>query len=132
VRFSIGLAFLFAARASGADKGHRGGHEVHCVYWQCISLLYFISLPQDCYKCYGLHLVRVIMNGNSGDFLPLERAEILYSMSFFLLKGILSEQSRLLHQVLDEHMHVCHSGCVSLLNCQFLFIVGLPAAVSLV
>jgi hypothetical protein len=39
------------------------------------------------------------MNENSGDFFPLERVEILYSMIFFLLKGILSEKSRLLHQM---------------------------------
>lgn len=69
-------------------------HEVHSIYWRCISLLYFRSLPQDCYRTYEPHLVGLIVDGSTGDFLPFERAEILRSMSFFLLKGSLSEQSR--------------------------------------
>uniref|UniRef100_A0A453PQ54 separase n=1 Tax=Aegilops tauschii subsp. strangulata TaxID=200361 RepID=A0A453PQ54_AEGTS len=55
---------------------------------------YFRSLPQGCYRTYEPHLIGLIMNENTGDFLSLERAEILCSMSFFLLKGFLSEQSR--------------------------------------
>jgi separase len=34
------------------------------------------------------------MDRSIGDFLPLECAEILFNMSFFLLKSPLSEQSR--------------------------------------
>ncbi|XP_044951659.1 separase [Hordeum vulgare subsp. vulgare] len=85
---------LKTARALGAQGGKNEVHEVHSIYWQCISLLYFRSLPQGCYRTYEPHLIGLIMNENTGDFLSLERAEILYSMSFFLLKGILSEQSR--------------------------------------
>ncbi|XP_062221862.1 separase [Phragmites australis] len=92
-RYLVSL-LLKIARALGAHGGNYGAHEVHSVYWQCISLLYFRSLPQGCYRSYGPHLIGLIMNGNTGDFLSLERAEILYSMSFFLLKGFLSEQSR--------------------------------------
>ncbi|TVU28695.1 hypothetical protein EJB05_20225, partial [Eragrostis curvula] len=92
-RYLVSL-LLKTARVSGAHKGHFGAHEVHSVYWQCISLLYFRSLPQDSYKFYGPYLVKAIMDESIGDFLPLERAEILYSMSFYLLKGIISEQSR--------------------------------------
>lgn len=69
-------------------------HDVHIIYWQCISLLYFRSLPQDCYRMYEPYLVGLIMDGSTGDFLPFERAEILQSMTIFLLKGSLSEQSR--------------------------------------
>ncbi|XP_037451889.1 separase-like isoform X2 [Triticum dicoccoides] len=85
---------LKTARALGAQGGKHGAHEVHSIYWQCISLLYFRSLPQGCYRTYEPHLIGLIMNENTGDFLSLERAEILCSMSFFLLKGFLSEQSR--------------------------------------
>ncbi|CAM0943846.1 unnamed protein product [Alopecurus aequalis] len=85
---------LKTARALGAQGGKHGVHEVHSIYWQCISLLYFRSLPQGCYRTYGPHLIGLLMNENTGDFLSLERAEILYSMSFFSLKGLLSEQSR--------------------------------------
>jgi separase len=89
------LVFPSAARALGA---HGGRHEVHNVYWQCISLLYFKSLPEGCYSTYGPHLISLIMNGNIDDYLPLERAEILHSLSFFsLIKGSLPEQSRLFH-----------------------------------
>uniref|UniRef100_K3Z105 separase n=1 Tax=Setaria italica TaxID=4555 RepID=K3Z105_SETIT len=49
---------------------------------------------EDCYRTYEPHLVGLIVDGSTGDFLPFERAEILRSMSFFLLKGSLSEQSR--------------------------------------
>jgi separase len=87
-------ALPFAARALGAQGGKHGAHEVHSIYWQCISLLYFRCLPQGCYTTYGPHLIGLIMNVNTGDFLSLECAEILYSISFFLLKGSLSEQSR--------------------------------------
>ena len=83
-----------AARTLGAQGGKHGAHEVHSIYWQCISLLYFRSLPQGCYRTYGPRLIELIMNENTGDFLSLERAEILCSMSSFLLKGFLSEQSR--------------------------------------
>ncbi|XP_022681893.1 separase [Setaria italica] len=60
---------LKKARAMGAHNGEYGAHEIYNIYWQCISLLYFRSLPQ-------------------------ERAEILHSMSLFVLKGFLPEQSR--------------------------------------
>ncbi|KAM0870738.1 hypothetical protein ACQ4PT_039815 [Festuca glaucescens] len=60
---------LKTARTLGAQGRIHGAHEVHSIYWRCISLLYFRSLPQ-------------------------ERAEILCSMSSFLLKGFLSKQSR--------------------------------------
>lgn len=85
---------LKTARTLGAQGGKHGAHEVHSIYWQCISLLYFRSLPQGCYRTYGPRLVELIMNENTGDFFYLERAEILCSMSSFLLKGFLSEQSR--------------------------------------
>ncbi|KAG8072566.1 hypothetical protein GUJ93_ZPchr0006g41913 [Zizania palustris] len=85
---------LKIARGLGAHGGLHGAHEVHNIYWQCISLLYFRSLPQECYRTYELNLIRLIMDENIGDFLSLERAEILYSMSLFSLKGMLSEQSR--------------------------------------
>ncbi|XP_072151631.1 separase isoform X3 [Setaria viridis] len=85
---------LKKARALGSHRGGYVDHEVHSIYWRCISLLYFRSLPQDCYRTYEPHLVGLIVDGSTGDFLPFERAEILRSMSFFLLKGSLSEQSR--------------------------------------
>uniref|UniRef100_J3LHH6 separase n=1 Tax=Oryza brachyantha TaxID=4533 RepID=J3LHH6_ORYBR len=85
---------LKIARALGAHGGLHGAHEVHNIYWQCISSLYFRSLPQDCYRTYELNLIGLVMDENTGDFLTSERAEILYSMSLFLLKGFLSEQSR--------------------------------------
>ena len=108
----------FSARALGSHRGNYVNHEVHSVYWQCISLLYFRSLPQGCYKTYEPHLVGLIMDGSASDFFPLERAEILCSMSFFLLKGSLSEQSRL--SAIMRHFHIWQSGCSSsgcLLNC---------------
>ncbi|KAL6912053.1 hypothetical protein ACP4OV_000858 [Aristida adscensionis] len=92
-RFLVSL-LLKTARAFGAHGGKYGAHEVHSIYWQCISLLYFRSLPPDYYRSYGSYLIELTMDGNIGYFLSLERAEILYSMSFFLLKGFLSEQSR--------------------------------------
>ncbi|XP_039791546.1 separase-like isoform X3 [Panicum virgatum] len=92
-RFHVSL-LLKIARALRSHRGNYGDHEVHSVYWQCISLLYFRSLPQGCYKTYEPHLVGLIMDGSASDFFPLEHAEILCSMSFFLLKGSLSEQSR--------------------------------------
>ncbi|KAG2661846.1 separase-like isoform X2 [Panicum virgatum] len=85
---------LKIARALGSHRGNYVNHEVHSVYWQCISLLYFRSLPQGCYKTYEPHLVGLIMDGSASDFFPLERAEILCSMSFFLLKSSLCEQPR--------------------------------------
>ncbi|XP_047043753.1 separase-like [Lolium rigidum] len=85
---------LKTARTLGAQGGKHRAHEVHSIYWQCISLLYFRSLPQGYYRTYGPYLIELIMNQNTGDFLSLERAEILCSMSSFLLKGFLSEQSR--------------------------------------
>ncbi|KAF0931269.1 hypothetical protein E2562_002616 [Oryza meyeriana var. granulata] len=85
---------LKIARALGAHGGLHGAHEVHNIYWQCISSLYFRSLPQDCYKTYELNLIGLVMDEDTCDFLTSERAEILYSMSLFLLKGFLSEQSR--------------------------------------
>ncbi|KAF8730257.1 hypothetical protein HU200_017239 [Digitaria exilis] len=85
---------LKIARAMGSRKGYYGDHEVHSVYWQCISLLFFRSFPQDCYRIYEPHLVGLIVGGSTGDFLPFEHAEILCSMSFILLKSSLSEQSR--------------------------------------
>jgi separase len=83
-----------AARTLGAQGRIHGAHEVHSIYWRCISLLYFRSLPQGCNRTYGPCLIELIMNENTGDFLSLERAEILCSMSSFLLKGFLSKQSR--------------------------------------
>uniref|UniRef100_A0ACD5YX29 Uncharacterized protein n=1 Tax=Avena sativa TaxID=4498 RepID=A0ACD5YX29_AVESA len=85
---------LKTARALGAQGGKHGAHEVHSIYLQCISLLYFRSLPQGCFKTYGSNLIGLITKESTGDFLSLERAEILCSMSFFSLKGFLSEQSR--------------------------------------
>ncbi|PVH67030.1 hypothetical protein PAHAL_1G413900 [Panicum hallii] len=92
-RYRVSL-LLKIARALGSHRGNYGDHEVHSVYWQCISMLYFRSFPQGCYKTYEPHLVGLITDGSTGDFFPLEHAEILCSMSFFLLKGSLSEQSR--------------------------------------
>ena len=96
IELSVGSAMFlpfFAARALGSHSN--GDHEVHSVYWKCISLLFFRSLPQDCYRTYGPYLIGLIMDRSIiGDFLPLECAEILWSMSFFLLKISLSEQSR--------------------------------------
>ena len=83
-----------AVRTLGAQGGKHGAHEVHSIYWQCISLLYFRSLPQGCYRTYEPHLIGLIMNENTGDFLSLERADILCSMSSFLLDGVPSEQAR--------------------------------------
>ncbi|KAM0870742.1 hypothetical protein ACQ4PT_039815 [Festuca glaucescens] len=85
---------LKTARTLGAQGRIHGAHEVHSIYWRCISLLYFRSLPQGCNRTYGPCLIELIMNENTGDFLSLERAEILCSMSSFLLKGFLSKQSR--------------------------------------
>nr|CAB3451207.1 unnamed protein product [Digitaria exilis] len=85
---------IISSRAMGSRKGYYGDHEVHSVYWQCISLLFFRSFPQDCYRIYEPHLVGLIVGGSTGDFLPFEHAEILCSMSFILLKSSLSEQSR--------------------------------------
>uniref|UniRef100_A0A0D9VLJ6 separase n=1 Tax=Leersia perrieri TaxID=77586 RepID=A0A0D9VLJ6_9ORYZ len=85
---------LKIARVLGAHGGLHGAHKVHNIYWQCISSLYFRSLPQDYYKTYEHDLFGLIMDENTGDFVNSERAEILYSMSLFLLKGFLSEQSR--------------------------------------
>ncbi|XP_014756517.1 separase isoform X2 [Brachypodium distachyon] len=85
---------LKTARALAAHGGKHGAHEVHSIYWQCISLLYFRSPPQDCYRTYGPYLIGLMMDENTGDFLSFERAEILCNMSFFLLKGFHSEQSR--------------------------------------
>ncbi|XP_047080035.1 separase-like [Lolium rigidum] len=101
---------LKTARALGAQGGKHGAHEVHSIYWQCISLLYFRCLPQGCYTTYGPHLIGLIMNVNTGDLLSLECAQILYSMSFFLLKGSLSEQSR--------------DGCCSLSSVQISHVVS--------
>jgi separase len=112
---------FFSARALGSHRGNYGDHEVHSVYWQCISMLYFRSFPQGCYKTYEPHLVGLITDGSTGDFFPLEHAEILCSMSFFLVKGSLSEQSRLFHQVaIMRHFYIWQSGYSSsgcLLNC---------------
>jgi hypothetical protein len=84
-------------------------------------MLYFRSFPQGCYKTYESHLVRLITDESTDDFFPLEHAEILCSMSFFLLKGFLSEQLRLFYQVATmRHLHISQSGCSSsgcLLNC---------------
>lgn len=105
----------FSARAMGSRKGYYGDHEVHSVYWQCISLLFFRSFPQDCYRIYEPHLVGLIVGGSTGDFLPFEHAEILCSMSFILLKSSLSEQSRFFHQVpILYHFHLWQSDCSSL------------------
>jgi len=101
----------FSARALGSHRGNYVNHEVHSVYWQCISLLYFRSLPQGCYKTYEPHLVGLIMDGSASGFFPLEHAEILCSMSFFLLKGSFSEQSRL--SAIMRHFHIWQSGCSS-------------------
>ncbi|KAJ1281207.1 hypothetical protein BS78_04G290200 [Paspalum vaginatum] len=92
-RYLLSL-LLKTARALGSHGGHYGDHEVHNVYWQCISLLYFRSLPQGYYGTYEPCLVGLIMNGSVDGFLPLEHAEILYYLGFFLLKSSLSEQSR--------------------------------------
>ncbi|CAL5019775.1 unnamed protein product [Urochloa decumbens] len=92
-RYLVSL-LLKTARALGSRRGDCEDHEVHNVYWQCISLLYFRSLPKSSFRTYEPHLSGLIMNGSTGDFLPSEHAEVLYSMSFILLKGSLSEQSR--------------------------------------
>ncbi|CAL4967209.1 unnamed protein product [Urochloa decumbens] len=92
-RYLVSL-LLKTARALGSRRGDYEYHEVHNVYWQCISLLYFRSLPKSSFRTYEPHLSGLIMNGSTGDFLPSEHAEVLYSMSFILLKGSLSEQSR--------------------------------------
>jgi hypothetical protein len=49
-----------------------------------MSMLYFRSFPQGCYKTYEPHLVGLITDGSTGDFFPLEHAEILCSMTFRL------------------------------------------------
>ncbi|OQU85801.1 hypothetical protein SORBI_3004G312400 [Sorghum bicolor] len=86
-------ALLKKARALGSHSN--GDHEVHSVYWKCISLLFFRSLPQDCYRTYGPYLIGLLMDRSIiGDLLPLECAQILWSMSFFMLKSSLSEQPR--------------------------------------
>jgi hypothetical protein len=58
----------FLARALGSHRGNYGDHEVHSVYWQCISMLYFRSFPQGCYKTYEPHLVGLITDGSTGGF----------------------------------------------------------------
>jgi len=110
IELSVGSAtFLpfFAARALGSHSN--GDHEVHSVYWKCISLLFFRSLPQDCYRTYGPYLIGLIMDRSIGVFLPLECAEILCSMSFFLLKSSLYEQPRFVSSsscYAMQHMHI--------------------------
>ncbi|KAG0532378.1 hypothetical protein BDA96_04G103300 [Sorghum bicolor] len=88
------LVSLLLKKARALGSHSNGDHEVHSVYWKCISLLFFRSLPQDCYRTYGPYLIGLIMDRSIGVFLPLECAEILCSMSFFLLKSTLYEQPR--------------------------------------
>ncbi|AQK56302.1 Separase [Zea mays] len=88
------LVSLLLKKARALGSHSNGDCEVHSVYWKCISLLFFRSLPQDCCRTYGPYLIGLIMDRSIGDFLPLECAEILFNMSFFLLKSPLSEQSR--------------------------------------
>jgi separase len=134
-----------AARTLGAQGGKHRAHEVHSIYWQCISLLYFRSLPQGYYRTYGPYLIELIMNQNTGDFLSLERAEILCSMSSFLLKGFLSEQSRFvsstpgcafhMQNILNVAFHdpcynfhdfitICRDGCCSFCSVQMSDVVS--------
>lgn len=61
--------------------------------------MYFRSLPLGCYGTYGPRLIALMVEGNIADYLSLERAEILHSMSLFLLKGFLPEKSRLFRQL---------------------------------
>lgn len=111
----------FTAKALGAHGGLHGAHKIHNIYWQCISLLYFRSLPQDCYRTYEHNLFGLIMDQSTGDFLISERAEILYSMSLFLLKGFLSEQSRLFHCLAIVSVTYPHCNCSASWNLCKLF-----------
>ncbi|XP_072953682.1 separase isoform X1 [Typha angustifolia] len=88
------ILLLKIAKSLGAHGGKHGAHEVHDLYWQCIFLLFCGSIPQTYSEVPGSNLIALILDENSGDVLSVERATILYNMSFFSLKGCFSEQLR--------------------------------------
>lgn len=87
--------FFSPARCLGAHDGKHAEHEVHDALLQCISV--FFSTKPFSQSCHGLpdcHLIELIVDENSNDVFSIERAALLYNMSWLLLKDCLTEHPR--------------------------------------
>ncbi|KAL0912981.1 hypothetical protein M5K25_016406 [Dendrobium thyrsiflorum] len=77
------------AKSLEASGEKKEPHEVHGVFWQCISVL-FDGKP--CFDTnshyYDLSLFKLMGDNNIGDLFSVERAALLYTMSWVFLKDI--------------------------------------------
>ncbi|XP_010908769.2 separase isoform X2 [Elaeis guineensis] len=89
------VLLLKIARCLGAYDGKHAEHEVHDALLQYISV-FFSTKPfsQSCHGIPDCHLIELIVNENSSDAFSIERAALLYHMSWLLLKDCLTEHPR--------------------------------------
>ncbi|XP_020266857.1 separase [Asparagus officinalis] len=83
---------LKIAKCKGIYCRKSKAHEVHDGFWQCISVMFNQNLrcPNISDSC----LIELTQGEVSRDIFPLERAAILYNMSWFFLKDCNPEHSR--------------------------------------
>ncbi|XP_020573851.1 separase-like [Phalaenopsis equestris] len=78
---------LKIAKSLEAPCEKQDAHEVHRVFWQCIFVL-FDGEPCFDANFHGcdLNLFKLMGDNNIGDIFSVERAALLYNMSWFFLK----------------------------------------------
>ncbi|KAJ8471851.1 hypothetical protein OPV22_026194 [Ensete ventricosum] len=87
------MLLLKIAKCLGTHNGKHGEHEVHEVFGQCVSVLCNWKSLKQC----GMpdsSLIECVVDESLGDFFRIERAAVLYNMSWYSLKGIISENPR--------------------------------------
>ncbi|KAJ4768331.1 hypothetical protein LUZ62_078706 [Rhynchospora pubera] len=91
-RFLLSLQ-LKIARSFGARGAKLNVHEIHSLYWKCIFLLFSRSPGVKSSEVHVHQLMELIAD-EQWKALSIDRALILYNMSFFLLKNGLSDKYR--------------------------------------
>ncbi|WOL20055.1 hypothetical protein Cni_G28857 [Canna indica] len=87
------MLLLKIAKCLGIHCGKHGVHKVHEVFGQCISVMFDRKSLKYC-GMPDFFTVQLIFDESLGDFFRMERAAILYHMSWFCLKDIISEHHR--------------------------------------
>ncbi|CAL9041755.1 unnamed protein product [Musa banksii] len=82
------------AKCLGTHNGKHGEHEVHEVFGQCVLVMFNWKSLKHC----GMpdsSLIECVVDESLGDFFRIERAAVLYNMSWYSLKNIISEHPRI-------------------------------------
>ncbi|KAG0485033.1 hypothetical protein HPP92_009112 [Vanilla planifolia] len=85
---------LKIAKSLGSPGVKHEAHEIHCLFLKSIKVLFDGRLCLNSNShAYDLSLIKLIGNANIGDIFSAERAAILFSMSWFVLKNVHPDNS---------------------------------------